>query len=123
MGGCTWFHTFESEKTFTAEGNRALKEQLVKSDRAHAAVVFDGDEAVAWAQYGPPGELKNIHHRKEYEQTLDQRFGFRVPPPQRQEELCDAQGRALETYCERLWPHGRRDQDGGRPRRNRSAVA
>ena len=72
FGGCwcTWFHTFHAEKTFTAEGNHALKEQLVKEDRAHAALVFDGDEAVAWAQYGPPGELPNIHHRKEYEETL-----------------------------------------------------
>jgi hypothetical protein len=73
FGGCwcTWFHTFHAEKTFTAEGNHALKERLVMEDRAHAALVFDGDEAVAWAQYGPPGELPNIHHRKEYEQTLD----------------------------------------------------
>jgi hypothetical protein len=49
FGGCwcTWFHTFHAEKTFTAEGNHALKEQLVKEDRAHAALVFDGDEAVA----------------------------------------------------------------------------
>ena len=30
FGGCwcTWFHTFHAEKTFTAEGNRALKERL-----------------------------------------------------------------------------------------------
>jgi len=26
---------------------------------------------VAWAQYGPPAEVPNIHHRKEYEATLD----------------------------------------------------
>ena len=71
FGGCwcTWFHTFHAEKTFTAEGNRALKDQLVDEGRAHAALVFDGDEAVAWAQYGPPEELPNIHHRKEYEAT------------------------------------------------------
>ena len=114
------------------------------------------------AQYGPPAELKNIHHRKEYEKTLDklpdyritcifvdkkyrrkgvtaialggaidliaqagggvvegyphdttdgrkvsvlynttrslyERGRFRVPPPQRQEELCDAQDRALAS--------------------------
>ena len=69
FGGCwcTWFHTFEAEKTFTAEGNHALKKRLVKEDRAHAALVFDGDEAVAWCQYGAPEELPNIHHRKEYE--------------------------------------------------------
>src|SRR3954447_14804044 len=80
FGGCwcTWFHTFHAEKTFTAEGNRALKEKLVREDRAHAALVFDGDEAVAWAQFGPPGELPNIHHRKEYEATLDQLPDYRI---------------------------------------------
>ncbi len=73
FGGCwcTWFHTFHAEKTYTAEGNHALKKRLVEEDRAHAALVFDGDEAVAWAQYGPPAEVPNIHHRKEYEATLD----------------------------------------------------
>ena len=80
FGGCwcTWFHTFHAEKTFTAEGNHALKERLVKDDRAHAALVFDGDEAVAWAQYGPPAELPNIHHRKEYEETLDKLPDHRI---------------------------------------------
>jgi GNAT superfamily N-acetyltransferase len=80
FGGCwcTWFHTFHAEKTFTADGNRALKERLVAERRAHAALVFDGDEAIAWAQYGPPDELPNIHHRKEYEQTLDQLPDYRI---------------------------------------------
>jgi len=80
FGGCwcTWFHTFHGEKTFTAEGNRALKRRLVEEDRAHAALIFDGDEAVAWAQYGPPEELPNIHHRKEYEATLDSPPDYRV---------------------------------------------
>ena len=73
FGGCwcTYFHTFHGEKTFDAEDNRALKKRLVEDGRAHAALVFDGDEAVAWAQYGPPAEAPNIHHRKEYEATLD----------------------------------------------------
>ena len=80
FGGCwcTWFHTFHAEKTFTAEGNRALKERLVKEGRAHAALVFDGDEAVAWCQYGPPEELPNIHHRKEYEAALDTPPDYRI---------------------------------------------
>ena len=40
FGGCwcTWFHTFHAEKTFTAEGNRALKKRLVEEGRAHAGV-------------------------------------------------------------------------------------
>jgi GNAT superfamily N-acetyltransferase len=80
FGGCwcTWFHTFHAEKTFTAEGNHALKHRLVEEDRAHAALVFAGDEAVAWAQYGPPEELPNIHHRKEYEETLDKLPDYRI---------------------------------------------
>ena len=80
FGGCwcTWFHTMHSEKTFDASDNRALKERLVKEGRGHAALVFDGDEAVAWAQYGAPEELPNIHHRKEYEAELDQLPDYRI---------------------------------------------
>src|SRR3954447_6072127 len=80
FGGCwcTYFHTMQSEKTFDADDNRALKERLVKEGRAHAALVFDGDEAIAWAQYGSPAELPNIHHRKEYEETLDKLPDYRI---------------------------------------------
>jgi hypothetical protein len=76
FGGCwcTHFHTMHAEKTFDADDNRALKERLVKEGRAHAALVFDGDEAIAWAQFGSPAELPNIQHRKEYEAVGD-------PPP------------------------------------------
>jgi hypothetical protein len=75
---CTWFHTFQSEKTHTVEGNRALKEKLVEEGRAHAAVVFDGDTAVGWCQYGPPAELPNIYHRKEYEEGLTKLPDYRI---------------------------------------------
>ena len=80
FGGCwcTWFHTLHAEKTFEAEGNRALKQRLVNEGRAHAALVFDGDEAVAWCEYGTPGELPNIYHRKEYEASPDQLPDYRI---------------------------------------------
>jgi GNAT superfamily N-acetyltransferase len=68
---CTWFHTFHAEKTFSAEANRALKERMVREGRAHAALVFDGDIAVAWCQFGSPQELPNMKHRKDYEAELD----------------------------------------------------
>ena len=45
---------------------------------AHAALVIDGDEAVAWCEYGTPDELPNIHHRKQYEATLDIAPDFRI---------------------------------------------
>jgi len=80
FGGCwcTWFHTMQGEKTFDADDNRALKERLVRTDRAHAALVFDSGEAVAWCQYGSPAELPNIYHRKEYEQTTEQLPDYRI---------------------------------------------
>jgi GNAT superfamily N-acetyltransferase len=75
---CTWFHTFYAEKEHTAEGNRALKERLVNEGRAHAALVLDGDVAVAWCEYGSPDELPNIYHRKEYEADLDRLPDYRL---------------------------------------------
>jgi GNAT superfamily N-acetyltransferase len=75
---CTWFHTFEAEKSHTVDGNRALKEQLVREGKAHAALVFDGDVAVGWCEYGTPEELPNIYHRKEYEEGLDRPPAYRL---------------------------------------------
>jgi GNAT superfamily N-acetyltransferase len=75
---CTWFHTFAAEKTRTAEGNRLLKQRLVNEGRAHAALVFDDAAAVAWCQYGPPEELPNIYHRKEYEAGLTALPDYRI---------------------------------------------
>lgn len=64
---CTTFHRGPGEKSHPGAGNRALKEQLVADGHAHAALVFDGGLAVGWCQYGPPDELPNIFHRKEYD--------------------------------------------------------
>jgi len=67
-GGC-WCMRFQLGCTprRAGEGNRERKERLVSEGRAHAALVFDGDAAVAWCEYGTPEELPNIYHRKEYE--------------------------------------------------------
>ena len=61
-----------------ALGNREFKRRLVEQDRAHAALVFDGDVAVAWAEYGPVDELPNIHHRKEWEQGVVVQPDYRI---------------------------------------------
>ena len=45
---------------------------------SHAALVFDGDVAVGWCQFGSPDELKNIKHRKEYEAELDSLPDYRL---------------------------------------------
>jgi GNAT superfamily N-acetyltransferase len=61
---CTWFHPQDREPE---EANRPYKERMVREGVAHAALVFAGDDAVAWAEYGRPDELPNIHHRKQYD--------------------------------------------------------
>lgn len=75
---CTWFQTFPAEKTYDADDNRALKQRLVDEGRAHASLVFDGNEAVAWCEYGTPEELPNIYHRKQYEAELDRSPDYRI---------------------------------------------
>jgi ribosomal protein S18 acetylase RimI-like enzyme len=68
---CTWFHweTHSAPGTSgvprTADETRDFKRRLVETGRAHAALVFDGEAAVGWAQYGSPDELPGISHRKE----------------------------------------------------------
>ncbi|HKT22538.1 MAG TPA: GNAT family N-acetyltransferase, partial [Nitrososphaerales archaeon] len=42
-------------------------ETRVREGRAHAALVFDGTDAVGWCQFGPTAELPNIRSRKEYD--------------------------------------------------------
>ena len=71
FGGCwcTWFHPRRKDVGLDAEveAGRPYKEFLVREGKAHAALVFDGDAAIGWCQFGPPAELPNIFHRKEYE--------------------------------------------------------
>jgi len=48
---------------------RAYKRKLVSEGRAHAALVFDDDQAIGWCQYGSPAELPGITHRTEVESS------------------------------------------------------
>ena len=75
---CLWFHLHPDPPERRELGHREFKHQLVERDQTHAAVVFDGDEAVAWAQYGPVAELPNIHHRKEWEKDVVEVPDFRI---------------------------------------------
>ena len=106
---CTWFHASPAERggqERTAETNRALKERLVNEGRAHAALVFDGAEAVAWCEYGSPAELPNINHRKEYEASVDRLPDYRltcffVHKKYRRQGLADvALGGALDLIAQ-----------------------
>ncbi|HZY69374.1 MAG TPA: GNAT family N-acetyltransferase [Thermoplasmata archaeon] len=69
FGGC-WcisFHLEPGDGKRTAADYRAMKEARVREGRAHAALVFEGADAIGWCQFGPTAELPNIRSKKEYE--------------------------------------------------------
>jgi GNAT superfamily N-acetyltransferase len=83
FGGCwcTWFHLAvhgvqgaaarsAEQGSGADESGRILKERLVREGKAHAALVFDGEEAVGWCEFGSPAELPGIAHKREYEAGL-----------------------------------------------------
>ena len=70
-GGC-WCIAFHTEYRRGISDRRALKEELVRAGRAHAALVFDRDgRAQGWCQFGAPDEL-GFKHARAYEKD---------PPP------------------------------------------
>jgi ribosomal protein S18 acetylase RimI-like enzyme len=80
FGGC-WcisFHLQPGEKRHGAAAYRAMKETLVREGRAHAALVFDGPNAVGWCQFGPTAELPNIRSKKTYDEGLRKLPDWRI---------------------------------------------
>jgi GNAT superfamily N-acetyltransferase len=58
-GGC-WcvaFHLKRSEEKQWSGKHKTLKEKLVRANRSHAALVYDGADVVGWCQFGPRAEL------------------------------------------------------------------
>lgn len=80
FGGCwcLYFHPDCEERGQSFEGNRLLKKEHVEQGTAHAALVMDGEEAIAWAEYGTPEELPTIHHRKQYDSTSTTTPDYRI---------------------------------------------
>lgn len=79
-GGC-WCMGFHSEGVGgdrTAEQNHDDKLHRVREGRAHAALVFDGDACVGWAQFGSPDELPRIKSRRAYEAELTETPDWRI---------------------------------------------
>jgi GNAT superfamily N-acetyltransferase len=72
FGGC-WCMAFHPEQSWTdvaperVAQKRAAKEQLVREAKAHAALVFEGEDCVGWCQFGAPAELPRIKSRAAYE--------------------------------------------------------
>jgi hypothetical protein len=54
---CVTFHLKRSEEKMWSGKHRKLKEKLVRANRSHSALVYDGEDIVGWCQFGPPAEL------------------------------------------------------------------
>lgn len=52
---CTAFHPKSPVQKGSPEATKCYKEELVKAERAHAALVFAGDICVAWYSKQKPG--------------------------------------------------------------------
>ena len=77
-GGC-WCIGYHRECGQKGIDYRTVKEDLVRSGRAHAALVLDGEGlAQGWCQYGSPDELSNIKHRREYDKEPPPRPDWRI---------------------------------------------
>ena len=89
FGGC-WCMGFHPEVSWTeAAQKRAGKERRVQEGRAHASLVIDEDGcAQGWCQYGSPGELPGIKHKREYDKA--------APPPGRQARVHAGRNRDAE---------------------------
>ncbi|QCR18514.1 GNAT family N-acetyltransferase [Agrococcus sp. SGAir0287] len=64
---CSYFHGDTDATVKREHDGPTFKRRLIEEGVAHAALVFDGEQAIAWCQYGSPAELPNIYHRKEYD--------------------------------------------------------
>ncbi|MCT9821090.1 GNAT family N-acetyltransferase [Microbacterium sp. W1N] len=64
---CSYFHGDTAHTVKSEYDGPTFKQRLVAEGVAHAALVFDGDDAIAWCEYGSPLELPGIYHRKQYD--------------------------------------------------------
>lgn len=81
FGGC-WciaFHLDPAGPKGQCKPYRETKERLVCEGRVQAALVFNGEDALGWWQFGRTAELPNVKNRKNYEAGLDQLPDWRMP--------------------------------------------
>lgn len=77
FGGC-WCMGFHPKDEDTTLSKREKKETLVRSGAAHAALVFQGDRCLGWAQFGAPAEVPRIKSRAAYEKELQTPPDWRI---------------------------------------------
>lgn len=64
---CSYFHGDTAQTVKSECDGPTFKQRLVREGVALAALVFEGNAAIAWCEYGSPVELPNIYQRKQYD--------------------------------------------------------
>lgn len=67
FGGCWCMGMHPPRDADDDRDNRVRKLERVRAGMAHAALVFDGDRCLGWAQFGSPDEIPRIKNRAAYE--------------------------------------------------------
>jgi GNAT superfamily N-acetyltransferase len=76
-GGC-YCLGFHAEGAERSSRRRGIKEELVRDGRAHAALVYDGEQCIGWCQFGPPQELPRIKRKRAYDAGEPQPPDWRI---------------------------------------------
>jgi len=77
FGGC-WCMGFHPDDSRDPALNRERKLARVREGRAHAALVFAGDDCLGWCQFGAPAEVPKIKNRAAYEKSLSKLPDWRI---------------------------------------------
>jgi GNAT superfamily N-acetyltransferase len=76
-GGC-WCLEFHAEGAQRNDQRRFKKECLVRAGKAHAALVYDGNDCVGWCQFGSPEELPRIKRQRAYTELAPPLADWRI---------------------------------------------
>jgi GNAT superfamily N-acetyltransferase len=77
-GGC-WCMGFHADGfTGSADGNREAKRAHVDGGTVRQVLVYDGDRAIGWCQFGTPPELPNVKNRRAYDDGVEDPPDWRI---------------------------------------------
>lgn len=78
FGGCWCMGMHPSRMPGDERDNRERKLERVRAGTAHAALVFDGNRCLGWAQFGSPEEIPRIKNRGAYDKGSPREPRWRI---------------------------------------------
>lgn len=77
-GGCWCMGLHADGLTRDREANKKAKQAHVRKGTVHQVLVYEGDEAVGWCQYGLPAEVATIKNPAAYDKELVELPDWRI---------------------------------------------